>query len=158
MPAKRAKAGQPSPYEGREVEIARAIAARLRTGESLVQILRENRFPCFDTILEWQEKYAEIARMLQRARAQGCDALAAQCIEISDAAANSESEDKSADVQAARLQIDTRLRLLGKWDERYGDAVAVKHSGGTSSTVTVLSEERRLELVERRKMALHGQS
>jgi hypothetical protein len=31
------------------------------------------------------------------------------------------------------LQIDTRLRLLGKWDpSRYGDRQAVAHEGGVT--------------------------
>lgn len=157
MSEKKRKSGHPSPYEGREVEIAMAIAERLKTGESMVQILRENSFPKFDAVHSWRARFPEIDRILRDARAEGCDALAAQCIEIADEVALSDSEDKQADVAAARLRIDTRLRLLGKWDpKRYGEKVEVEHSGGTNNTVTVMDESKRKELLERRQRALEA--
>lgn len=57
------------------------------------------------------EAHAQTAR----ARELGCDALADECLEISD--------NKSLDPADRRVRIETRLKLLGKWSQRYGDKV-----------------------------------
>jgi hypothetical protein len=46
----------------------------------------------------------------------GCDALADECIEIAD------GEGDPAD---KRIKIDTRIRLIGKWSQRYSDKLAI---------------------------------
>jgi hypothetical protein len=51
----------------------------------------------------------------------GCDALADECLEIAD-----DSEIKPDD---KRIRIDTRIRLIGKWSQRYSDKMAHEHSG-----------------------------
>ena len=52
-----------------------------------------------------------------RARELGCDALADECIEIAD-----DPEMKADD---KRIRIDTRIRLIGKWSQRYSDKLAI---------------------------------
>jgi hypothetical protein len=52
-----------------------------------------------------------------RARELGCDALADECIEIAD--------DTNLKPDERRIKIDTRIRLIGKWSQRYGDKVAI---------------------------------
>ncbi len=58
-----------------------------------------------------------------RARELGCDALADECLEIADGT-------DLADVK--RVRIDTRIRLIGKWSQRYSDKLTVN----TNKTVT----------------------
>jgi hypothetical protein len=55
-----------------------------------------------------------------RARELGCDALADECLEIAD---NGE-----LDPQDRRIRIDTRIRLIGKWSQRYSDKLLVQNN------------------------------
>lgn len=67
-----------------------------------------------------QPARAEVKARVLAAREAGCDALADECVEIAD------GDGSAAD---KRVRIDTRLRLMGKWNQRgYGDKV--KHIGG----------------------------
>jgi hypothetical protein len=59
-----------------------------------------------------------------RARELGCDALADECLEIAD--------DDTIKPDEKRVRIDTRIRLIGKWSQRYSDKVTVTNN----STVT----------------------
>lgn len=55
-----------------------------------------------------------------RARELGCDALADECLEIAD--------DATIDPQDKRIRIDTRIRLIGKWSQRYSDKLLVQNN------------------------------
>ena len=55
-----------------------------------------------------------------RARELGCDALADECLEIADNA--------TLDPQDRRIRIDTRIRLIGKWSQRYSDKLLVQNN------------------------------
>lgn len=108
-----------------EQEIA-DICDQLAEGKSLRAICREMG-KTESTIRYWLHKDEEAFAHSARARELGCDALADECLEIADKA--------SADaIEAAdkRIRIDTRLRLIGKWSQRYSDKVTVK----SESTVT----------------------
>jgi hypothetical protein len=50
------------------------------------------------------------------ARELGCDALADECLEIADGA---------GDPADKRIKIDTRIRLIGKWSQRYSEKLAI---------------------------------
>jgi hypothetical protein len=52
-----------------------------------------------------------------RARELGCDALADECLEIADG-------NDPTDVK--RVKIDTRIRLIGKWSQRYDDKLTIR--------------------------------
>jgi hypothetical protein len=54
-----------------------------------------------------------------RARELGCDALADECLEIADG-------NDPTDVK--RVKIDTRIRLIGKWSQRYSDKLTVSNN------------------------------
>jgi hypothetical protein len=59
-----------------------------------------------------------------RARQHGTHFLAGDCLRISD--------DPGLEPQDKRVRIDTRLRLIGKWNAKeYGDKIA--HVGGDDS-------------------------
>jgi hypothetical protein len=78
---------------------------------------------------------------IARAREEGFDAIAAECLEIADTPLVGAKIKKRGDgIEETRedmlghrkLQIETRLKLLAKWDpKRYGDKIDVNatHSG-----------------------------
>ncbi len=69
-------------------------------------------------------KTEEAFTQTAHARELGCDALADECIEIAD--------NPLLDPADRRVRIETRLKLIGKWSQRYSDKVTVK----SESTVT----------------------
>jgi hypothetical protein len=65
----------------------------------------------------WLNKEADAFAHSARARELGCDSLADECIDIAD------DPDIPADVK--RVRIDTRIRLIGKWSQRYNDKLTI---------------------------------
>lgn len=111
-------AGRPTSYNE---EIAETILDKLAEGMPLKKICDEDGMPCYMSVLRWQRKFPEFGDLVARAKIDGTHALADECLEIAD--------EKTADPADRRVRIDTRLRLIGKWNSRvYGDKVAV---GGT---------------------------
>jgi hypothetical protein len=81
-------------------------------------ICKEEGMPCYMSVLRWQRRHPEFGDLVARAKVDGTHALADECIEIAD--------EKKADPADRRVRIDTRLRLIGKWNATiYGDKVAV---------------------------------
>ena len=126
-------AGRPSLYTS---EIAAEIAARLCKGEPMASICRDEAMPGVTTVWEWQKNNPAFSETIARAREVGFDVIAAECLDIADDRSGDaqlvgrEGEEREVCntefVQRARLRIDTRLKLLAKWDpKRYGDKVAV---------------------------------
>lgn len=78
----------------------------------------------------------------------GYDALADQCLEIADEAHNDKIIMKDGQevvnneaIQRSRLRIDTRLRLLGKWNrKKYGDKVQL--SGDSDNPIAITAVTR----------------
>lgn len=77
------------------------------------------------------------ASAIARAREIGYDVIAAQCLLIADDSASDYTDSEKGPafnaehVQRSKLRIETRLKLLAKWDpKRYGDKVAVTGDGG----------------------------
>lgn len=105
--------GAPSTYSR---EIAEEICWRLAQGQTLKSICMMNHMPNITTVFDWEAKHGEFAQMSARAREHGTHVLADQCIEIAD--------DPLMDPADKRVRIDTRIRLIGKWNaKRYGDKI-----------------------------------
>jgi hypothetical protein len=90
--------------------------------------------PAVRTVSDWKAAHETFSADFARARDEGFDALAVQCLEIADDKSNDVklvgADDREVCdtefVQRAKLRIDTRLKLLAKWDpKRYGDKVAL---------------------------------
>lgn len=64
---------------------------------------------------------------VKAARDLGCDAMADQCIEIADR--------KDLTPNERRVMVDTRLRLMGKWNQAYSEKV--KHVGGDAGDAPI---------------------
>ncbi len=93
-----------------------------------------------DTVRAWQVKDKKFADEIAHARELGWDHLAKEALEIADTPVegvetivkpDGSIEERKGDMLGHRkLQIETRLKLLAKWDpKRYGDRQHVEHSG-----------------------------
>lgn len=105
-----------------EAEIT-AICEQLAEGKSLRAICRELGRP-ESSVRYWLMKDEQAFAQSAHARELGCDALADECLEIADGI---------GDPADKRIKIDTRIRLIGKWSQRYSDKLTVK----SDTTVTV---------------------
>lgn len=135
------KPGRPSLYSQ---ELVEAICARLSEGEALAVICRDDGMPAYRTVKDWADEPSERGRLVSaaiaRAREEGFDAIAREALEIADDG----TRDKriNADgfevvdhdhIARSRLRVDTRLKLLAKWDpKRYGDKVQLADSDGNN--------------------------
>lgn len=136
--------GRPSTFSQ---EIADEISSRLSKGEPLAQICRDEHMPGYRTVYDWQDKHETFSASIAHARVDGYDAIAAECLEIADTPlpgieetikADGSKEIRTGDMLGHRkLQIETRLKLLAKWDpKRYGDKMQL--SGDKESPLSVL--------------------
>ena len=128
------KPGQPTK---RTDAIIDEILERISEGEPLRAICRDEHMPHWRTIYCWTSADEDLAKRLAAARELGEDALAEQCLVIADDERHDWRLTKKGilvddvAIGRAKLQIDTRLKLLAKWNPRkYGDSVQLKHSGG----------------------------
>jgi hypothetical protein len=88
-------------------------------------------------VSDWKKTHDGFSADFVRAREEGFDALAASCLEIADHGLNDTYVDDQGNVrtdtdviQRSKLRIETRLKLLAKWDpKRYGDRLDLNHGG-----------------------------
>lgn len=145
--------GKPSTFTQ---ELADEICARLTTGEPLAQICRDEGMPAVRTVSDWRKAHDDFATAYAEARQEGFDAIAADALRIADTPIDGIIEklemvdvpnpDKPGEVLRRelqvverrredmlghrKLQVDTRLKLLAKWDpNRYGERLHTEHSG-----------------------------
>ena len=125
--------GRPSLYT---VALAEEICQRLGKGEPLAVICRDEHMPAVRTVSDWKEAYPEFSANFARARDDGFDAIAADCLEIANTPLEGvetvTKDDGKTEIRAGdmlghrKLQIETRLKLLARWDpKRYGEKVAI---------------------------------
>jgi len=114
-------------------ELAEEICDRLSEGEPLAHICLDDHMPAVSTVYDWREAHKDFSVGFARARDRGFDRIAADCLAIAD--------DKSGDVikggrrageldkefaERSKIRIETRLKLLAKWDpKRYGEKATV---------------------------------
>lgn len=112
------------------------IDAWVSAGKTLREYGRQDGKPSRRLIDKWRKDDEDFRARIARARDDGFDALAEECLEIADDASNDWMERQDDDgnaigwrvngdhVTRSRLRIETRLKLLAKWDpKRYGDHV-----------------------------------
>ncbi len=129
--------GRPSKYSP---ELVEDICARLSAGEPLTVICRsDDKFPDPSTVRDWMAAMEDVSRAIARAREAGEIALSEECLQIADTPMEGEETTvegekvtvKRGDMLGHRkLQIETRLKLLAKWNpKKWGEKVEVEHSG-----------------------------
>lgn len=95
-------------------EMIAEIVRRLATGEPMAKICADPDMPDFSTVWRWEEQDEEFRKVATRARELGTHYMADDCIRIAD--------DPHLKPDDKRIRIDTRLRLIGKWNAKnYGD-------------------------------------
>lgn len=120
--------GRPSKFTDK---LAAEIISRLSKGETLASICRDDKMPAVRTVSDWKRANPDFSADFLRARDEGFDAIAESCMAIGD-----DVEAEAAAVSKAKLRIDTRLKLLAKWDpRRYGDKLAL--TGGNEDDAPI---------------------
>lgn len=127
--------------------VLQCIVNGLSQGTPLTVICAGKDMPDDNTVRDWMAADSEIAGAIARAREQGFDMIAMEALRIADTPVIgeeiTESEDgmqvKKCDMLGHRkLQIETRLKLLAKWDpKRYGERMAQEISGPNGGPVSV---------------------
>ncbi len=99
-------------------EVIEEITTRLANGEPMARICRDDHMPAFNTVWKWEDDDPEFKKLSLRAREYGTHFMADDCLRIAD--------DDDLDPADKRIRIDTRLRLIGKWNAKiYGDKTLV---------------------------------
>lgn len=153
--------GRPSKYSD---ELLEKICDGLCLGKPLTQICRDLAEQGIQiaprTVRDWEAdaERPEISAAIARAREVGEHAIAEECLSIADDARNDWMEKLDKDggaigwqlngdhVQRSKLRIETRLKLLAKFNpKRWGDKAAVELTGAGGGPVqTVTRVERRI--------------
>lgn len=124
------KIGRPSKYSD---DIVQQICDRLSEGEPLAAICRDPEMPAVSTIWQWEKDRPDVSEAIARARLVGFDAIALEALAIADATGNDTTVNERGNetpnsewISRSRLRVETRLKLLAKWDpKRYGDKTLV---------------------------------
>lgn len=126
------------------------ICDRLSRGETLTSICRDPHMPERTTAYDWINDSEEFSQRVSRARFIGHDAIADDCVDIADDTARDYVTGpqgpafNAEHVQRSKLRIETRLKLLSKWDaKRYGDKQQVEHSGAIDTSGAILAARKR---------------
>jgi hypothetical protein len=123
--------------------IADEVCERIAQGETLRAICREEGKPSHATIYNWLDENADFALRFAHARELGEELIAQECLSIADTPMfgvertikpDGSVEEKQSDMLGHRkLQIDTRLKLLAKWNpKKWGEKVENTHKGNVS--------------------------
>lgn len=135
--------GRTSPEREQDKELIKDIVIeRVSAGIPLAQVVRELQFG-LRTWYDWMEQSPELAARFARARELGFDIIAASTLDIADEKPerNQNGGIDSGSVQHAKLRIETRLKLLAKWDpKRYGEKVEL--SGDAANPIAIQRIER----------------
>ena len=126
------------------------ICDRLSSGETLADICRSDHMPEVRTVYDWSRDDLNFSANFARAREAGFDVIANDCLAIADdgtndfvAKQNEESGQtgqafNAEHVQRSKLRVETRLKLLAKWDpKRYGEKLGLGKADGLDDLALV---------------------
>lgn len=149
------------PASKKTPERIKAILEGLSAGTPLTVICR--KIGCDDfTVREWAKADPDLSSAIARARETGFDVLADQALTLIDEEpARVEGRIDPGHVQWRRAQVDTRLKLLAKWDpKRYGEktqtAITGADGGPVRSEVTMATPQTMAELTQALLSAAKG--
>jgi hypothetical protein len=134
------KVGAPSKFTQ---ELADEICRRLSLGETMSSVCNDSRMPEYGTMWRWMKENERFREESAHARELGTHALADQCIAIAD--------DPTLDPQDKRIRIDTRIRLIGKWNQKkYGDKIELESNSNQNLTLSfnIPNRGKEAEIIE----------
>ena len=142
--------GRPTTYNE---ATATLICERLAGGETLTAICKTPGMPKRQTVHRWRRKFPDFDDQYARARVDQMESWSDDIVEIADddthdtvTVRNNKGEEyeqaNSANVQRARLMVDTRKFLMSKIAPRYADKIEHQHTGGIEHRVTMDDRER----------------
>lgn len=142
--------GRTQQYHQKDHE--QAIIDWISEGKTLRDYCRQEGSPSFYVVYNWLNADDNFAQRFARAREIGHDVIAEEALAIADDASNDWMEQLDSDdqpvgwklngdhVQRSKLRIETRLKLLAKWNpKRYGDKLEL----GSDPEKPIITEIRR---------------
>jgi hypothetical protein len=130
----------------------------LSRGITMTEICREENMPAPRTVREWAENDEQLSAAIARARELGFDAIAEEALRIADTPVEGKrikrSEDGMEEVVEdmlghRKLQVETRLKLLAKWDpKRYGELVKLGNPDGSNLDLAGTIAARRAKVAQ----------
>lgn len=112
------------------------ICEWIAQGKTLRDYSRQPTKPSYGTIYDWLEVDNEFSSRFARARKIGEQVIAQECLAIADDGSNDWQETEfgprinTEHINRSRLRVDTRLKLLAKWNPKeWGDKIQQEHSG-----------------------------
>jgi hypothetical protein len=159
--------GRPSTYNP---AIAHQICELLSEGVPLREICRMEGMPPWRTMYGWMARDEDLSAHIARAREVGYDNIAEECLQIADTPVVYERVTETADpktglvtravvraddVNARRLKVETRLKLLAKWrPDKYGDKTIITGDANGAPIKTEDANSNRLfELIRNIEMS-----
>lgn len=103
--------------------LADRVCERLLNGEPLARICADPDMPNYSTVWRWENENPDFRQQSARARINGTNYMADDCIRLAD--------DQTIDPAHKRVMVDTRLRLIGKWNRQvYGERTELTGANG----------------------------
>lgn len=153
--------GRPTTYSD---AVANEICDRLSEGEPLRVICRDHGMPPWRTVYGWMEANEEFAARIARARMVGREAILEDTLLIADTpkegVRREESESGVKEIREdmtghRKLQIETRFKLLAKWDpKRYGEKIDVDTTLNGNLNLQNATDEQLEKIISDRIAAL----
>ena len=141
---KKARRPANDPHFPDKEQIKDRLIAWLSEGNTLMDFCRVEVHPSFRTIYNWQAEDPVFDANIARARDIGHDAIAEESLQLADKeplAVFDEAGNKRFDpgsIAWRKMQIDTRLKLLAKWNpKKYGDKTVLAGDPDAPLAVTV---------------------
>jgi len=142
--------GTPGRPSKRTPEVERRIIEGLSKGTPLTILCEPDDMPSDDSVRNWMDSDPAFSRAIARAREAGFDRIALEALEIADNVGNEHKdtiETKFGEipnkewVMRSKLRVETRLKLLAKWDpKRYGEKLAQEISGPDGGPIQTQGE------------------
>lgn len=158
--------GRPSSYDP---VVAEQICELLSEGIPLREICRMEGMPAWRNIYFWMSRDEDLSAHIARAREMGYDSIAEECLDIADNSTNDYMDREfrnahgkievervvdSEHIQRSKLRIETRLKLLAKWSNKYSEKTVIT---GDANGAPIKTEEtgsgRLYELIRNMEMA-----
>jgi hypothetical protein len=124
--------------------------------------------PAFQKVYEWMGRDQDLSGAIARAREIGYDKMAEEVLQIADTPMMGQiqtMDDKGSTIRTEdmlghrKLQIETRLKLLAKWNpKKYGDRTVL--AGDAQMPVVVQSEatEELKEILKNLELRIRSES